>query len=110
MSVREELEATAMRFNAKVHEDPAFKREVEGIVRKVNFDLGHEKYNFILENEKIAGVSDGLLADPDMTVLSDPMTIHQLFTGELKPMKAWALKKVRIKGSLEDILKLRKFF
>jgi len=28
----------------------------------------------------------------------------------MKPMKAWALKKVKIKGSLDDILRLRKFF
>jgi putative sterol carrier protein len=43
-------------------------------------------------------------------VRSDPRTIDELFTGKMKPMKAWALRKVVIKGSLEDVMKLRKFF
>jgi hypothetical protein len=25
-------------------------------------------------------------------------------------MKAWALKKVKVKGSIDDVLRLRKFF
>jgi putative sterol carrier protein len=110
MTVRSELEATATRFNAKVQADPAFKKEVEGITRKVNVDLGAEQYHFLLAHEAVDGVKDGLIADPDITIISDPTTFHQLFIGEMKPMKAWALKKIRIKGSLEDVLKLRKFF
>jgi putative sterol carrier protein len=110
MSVRSELEETVKRFNAKVQADPSFKREVQGMNRKVNVDLGEERYHFILSGERIEGVVDGLLPDPDMTICTDVVTFHQLYTGEMKPMKAWALKKVRVKGSLEDVLKLRKFF
>jgi putative sterol carrier protein len=51
-----------------------------------------------------------LVENPDITITSDPKTVEELITGKMKPMKAWALKKIRIKGSLEDVMRLRKFF
>jgi putative sterol carrier protein len=78
--------------------------------KKVNVDLGTEHYSFLLKDSCISHFDEGLLECPDIQVLSDPQTIEDLFTGKMKPMKAWALRKVVIKGSLEDVMKLRKFF
>ena len=64
MSVRSELEETVRRFNAKVQADPTFRKEVQGMNRKVNVDLGEETYNFILNGERIEGIVDGLIRAP----------------------------------------------
>jgi putative sterol carrier protein len=51
-----------------------------------------------------------MVENPDITITSDPKTVEDLINGKMKPMKAWALKKIKIKGSLEDVMRLRKFF
>lgn len=110
MAVRPLLEQTIERFEKKVACDPALQRELEGVNRKINIDLCSEAYHFCLENKQITNFDIGLLDCPDILIKSDPQTVEDLFTGKMKPMKAWALKKIVIKGSLEDIMRMRKFF
>ncbi len=110
MESRKILEEVVAQFNAKVESDPLLRKELTGIRKKVQVDLGEEKYYFILEDCKVESVCDGCVPNPDMTIISDHETVRQLHCKEMKIMKAWALKKVRVKGSLEDIMRLRKFF
>ncbi|MDD1768574.1 MAG: SCP2 sterol-binding domain-containing protein [Methanomassiliicoccales archaeon] len=110
MTVRCLLENLVTRFNQKAEKDPALQRELEGITRRVQIDLGSEQYRFILDNKRIVSFAEGWIENPDICLTSDPLTMEELVSGRMKPMKAWALKKVRIQGSLDDILRLRKFF
>jgi len=110
MTTKDHLLNAIDKFNAKMHCDAQLRDEVGPLVKKVNIDLGTEHYSFLLKDSCIACLDDGLLECPDIVVCSDPKTIDALFTGKMKPMKAWALRKVVIKGSLEDVMKLRKFF
>jgi putative sterol carrier protein len=104
------LQETVDRFNARVAKDPEICKELEGYKKKVQLDLGCEQYYFFLECSKVEQLFDGTVPDPDITIISDPGTITKLFNGEMKIMKAWALKKIKVKGSLEDLMRLRKFF
>jgi putative sterol carrier protein len=104
------LQETIDRFNARVAKDPQLNKELECIKKKVQLDLGCERYYFILECSKVERLFEGTIPDPDITIISDPDTITKLFNGEMKIMKAWAMKKVKIKGSIDDVLRLRKFF
>lgn len=110
MTAKEHLLRAIERFNEKMHCDAQLREEVGALTKKVNIDLGTEHYNFLLKDSCILTLDDGLLDCPDIVVCSDPRTIEDLFTGKMKPMKAWALRKVVVKGSLEDVMKLRKFF
>jgi len=110
MTVKCLLEDLVAKFNQKAEKDEALQRELEGITRKVQIDLGSEQYKFVLENKRIGSFAEGKIENPDISLISDPRTIEDLMSGKMKPMKAWALKKVKIKGSLDDILRLRKFF
>ena len=98
------------KFNAKVSCDDALRKELAGVKRRVQIDLGPEQFYFILEDSKVEGVCDGRIENPDITIISDEETIRKIHCRELKIMKAWALKKIRVRGSLEDIMRLRKFF
>ena len=110
MPVKDLLEETIAKFNAKVEKDENLKKELECIKKKANINLGTECYSFELSCTKIHSLREGMVADPDIIITSDPKTIEDLITGKMKPMKAWALKKIKIKGSLEDVMRLRKFF
>ena len=110
MPVKDLLEETIAKFNAKVEKDENLQKELECVKKKANIDLGTERYSFELSCNKIHSLKEELVADPDITITSDPKTVEDLFSGKLKPMKAWALKKIKIKGSMEDVLRLRKFF
>jgi putative sterol carrier protein len=110
MPVKELLEETIAKFNAKVEKDENLKKELECVIKKANIDLGTECYSFELSCSKIRSLNIGMVENADVTITSDPKTVEDLITGKMKPMKAWALKKIRIKGSLDDVMRLRKFF
>jgi putative sterol carrier protein len=110
MPVKDLLEETIAKFNARVEKDENLRKELECVKKTANVDLGTERYSFELSCNKIHSLKEGLIENPDVTITSDPKTVEDLITGKLKPMKAWALKKIKIKGSLEDVLRLRKFF
>ena len=110
MPVKDLLLQTIEKFNNKVDCDPKLRKELEGVTKRVNVDLESEKYNFVLKDCKASDPKDGLLPEADITIVSDPQTVEDLLTGKMKVMKAWATKKVKIKGSLEDVMRLRKLF
>jgi putative sterol carrier protein len=110
MSVRPVIESVVVRFNERVANDPELRKELAGLTKKVQLDLGQEKYYFVLKECSVPCVCDGVMAEtPDITLFSDPETITKIVNGEMKMMKAWALKKVRLKGSIEDLMRFRKF-
>ncbi|MGD1060038.1 MAG: SCP2 sterol-binding domain-containing protein [Methanomassiliicoccales archaeon] len=110
MTARQALEDAAQRFNDRTCKDEALKKELVGMSKMVLVDLGTEKFNFELKDCSVPSINDGPPAlPPDITITSDPDTLQKLVSGEMRVMKAWALKKVRIKGSIDDIMRLRKF-
>ena len=110
MPVRSLMEQTIARFHDRVDKDEALQKELDGVKRKVNLNLCTETYHFILENKRVVDFGEGLLECPDILIESDPQTVEELYSGKMKVMKAWALRKLRVKGSLEDVMRLRKFF
>jgi putative sterol carrier protein len=110
MTMRPLMEDTIARFHDRVEKDPALKKELEGVYKKVNINLCTESYHFYLENSRVEGFDTGLIDGADIIIESDCQTVTDLYSGKMKIMKAWALRKIRIKGSLEDVMRLRKFF
>ena len=99
------------KFNAKAAADPAFEKELQGLRKVVQVEVTDgEKYHFTLENARIGSMSKGTTENPDIAIIGSTETYMKLKSGELRPMKAYALRKLQIKGTLEDILRLRKFF
>ncbi len=99
------------KFNERAQVDEKLQKELEGVNRKVQIEITDGKnYSFILDNMRIENFSEGSIASPDITITSDTDTIHGLFNREIGPMKALATKKLRLQGSLSDMLKIRKLF
>lgn len=105
------LERTVEKFNEKARTDAKLQKELEGVERTVLVDLKDgPKYNFVLKDTRIGDVAEGAVESPDITIISDTTTMTALLKKEMGPMKAYATQKLKIKASLEDVIRLRKFF
>ena len=102
---------TIARFNTKVNEDADLNKEMEGITKRVQIELKDGGlYFFTLKDKHIDNVAPGGIPEPDIRIISDRATLVGVLKKEIKPMKAWATKKISIKGSFQDLMKFRKFF
>ena len=110
MTLEPQLQELIAKFNDKIANDEKLRGELKGVDRKVLIDLESEKYSFHLFDAKVNDFKPGAIADPDITIQSDPETMEGLISGKTKPMKALALRKLRLKGSIDDMLRLRSLF
>ena len=109
--VEEFIREMIQKFNEKAASDPKFESELKGLRKVVQVVVTDgETFNFILENARVGPLGKGAIANPDIMVSGSTETYDQLRSGELRPMKAYATRKLQVKGSLEDVLRLRKFF
>lgn len=105
------IEQAVQKFNAKAQSDDKLRKELEGVERRIVVDCRDgPKYNFILKDTQIGPVGEGPLEGAEVTIVGDTGTLTALLKKEMGPMKAYATGKLKIKASLEDVLRLRKLF
>ena len=110
MAVKGLIEEMVDKFHKKVDSDPAVKKRVEPIYKRVNIDLGTEKYSFVLKNATISDINESLLDDFDVEIKTDEATLTKLVEGTMRPFRAYLTKKVIINGKIEDLLQLKDLF
>jgi len=109
--MRDLIEGAIQKFNARAQSDEKLQRELDGIERTVLIDLKDgSKFHFQVKDKQIGPLAEGPVEAPDVTILSDAATLTALLKKEMGPMKAYATQKLKIKASLDDVLRLRKFF
>jgi len=107
--VEELLRGAIDRFNRAAAEDPKVKAELADKVRTVNvlLDTGRS-YHFVLDHGHIDGLLQGPAGTADITITSTEEVLAKILAGELSAMKAYALRKLQLKASIDDLLTLRK--
>ena len=109
--VEELLRETIDKFNKKVESDPKLNAELQGLKKVIQVDITDgEQYHFILENSRVGNLNKGPVQNPDIRIIGSADTLLQVSRGEMGVMKAYATKKIQVKATLEDMLRLRKFF
>ena len=109
--MRELLEGLISKFNAKIASDPALREEIGGLTKTVLIELKDgTKWHFTLKDRRVERLEDGGAAGADITIITDAETLRALILREMGPFKAYALGKVKLKGSLDDLARFRKFF
>ena len=93
-----------------MEKDENIKKEVMPLKKTINIDLGDEKYSMKIENAQITDFKDELLGEADITLTSTSENLQALIDGTLRPMKAYIMKKITIKGKIQDVMFLKKFF
>jgi putative sterol carrier protein len=109
--VEELLRETITRFNKKAANDPKLSAELQDVRKVIQVEITDgEMYNFVLENARVGELNKGQTQNPDIRIITSKETLFQLRSGELRVMKAYATRRLQVKGSIEDLLRLRKFF
>jgi putative sterol carrier protein len=109
--VEELLKEIIDKFNKKVESDPKLKAEIQGLKKVIHVEITDgEQYHFTLENAHVGELNKGTVQNPDIKIIGSAETLLQVSRGEMGVMKAYATKKIQVKGKLEDVLRLRKFF
>lgn len=110
MTMQPQIQELIDRFHRKMEKDPNMKKEIEPLVKTVNIDLGTESYSMKLKNAQIYDFVPTLLQEADITLTTTPENLQALIDGTLRPMRAFVLKKVQVKGKIDDLMFLKKFF
>ncbi|MFO7836788.1 MAG: SCP2 sterol-binding domain-containing protein [Candidatus Thorarchaeota archaeon] len=66
-------------------------------------------YHFVVADNNIE-VHDGQVEEPDMKIESDKETIRKLFLEEMSAASALLRRKLKVKGSARDLMKIRHIF
>lgn len=66
-------------------------------------------YHFIVKDNNIT-IHEGPLENPDMKIQSDEATIRKLFLEEISAASALMKRKLKVKGSASDLMKIRHIF
>ncbi|MDH4122508.1 MAG: SCP2 sterol-binding domain-containing protein [Thermoplasmata archaeon] len=109
--VEEYIRKTIEKFNQKAASDEKMKEELIGYQRRVEIRLDDGRiYNFEISNGMASDLREGGAENPEVVIETSAEMVEKLTEGELRIMKAYVTKKIRIKATLEDMLKIRKFF
>lgn len=110
MSMQQEIQKVIDRFHSKVDKDPELAKEIAHLEKVFNLDLGEESYTLVLKDSRICKFEQGLDEKADVTLITTPENLQGLIDGTLRPMRAYVLKKIQVKGKIDDLLFLKKFF
>ena len=110
MSMQQEIQNVIDRFHRKMEKDPEVRKEVEPLQKVFNLDLGTESYTLKLKDAQIYCFEPGMDENADVTVTTTPENLIGLIDGSLRPMRAYVLKKIQVKGKIDDLLFLKKLF
>ena len=94
----------------KMEEDEKMREDLKEFEGVFLLDVTDgESYHVTINKGDVGDLTKGKVDEPRLTVTADTETLTALMSGELSPMKAFALRKIKLKGSFEDIIRLRKF-
>jgi putative sterol carrier protein len=94
----------------KMEEDEKVKEDLKDFDGVFQLDITDgESYHVAINKGVVGDLIKGTVDSPRLTVTSDTETMKALMTGEMGAMKAFALRKIKLNGSFEDIIRLRKF-
>lgn len=110
MTMHDQIQTLIDKFHRKMEKDEEARKEIEPITKTFNIDLGTEHYSMKLENAQIKDFKDSALEDADVTLTTTPENLQALIDGTLRPMKAYVTKKISLKGKIQDVMFLKKFF
>ncbi len=105
------LKELVSNVNKKIETDPKVKEVAEAKDRTILLKFTDES-EYILEvvNGKALEPREGTMDDATIVVKTDTATFDKLVTKKLNPLMAYAMKKIKVIGSMDDVMILKDFF
>lgn len=96
------------RFNRRVEGDSRLRSELEGLERTIQVSTGRSSFYMSLKDCRIDGPEEGESQGAEVAIRADEDTLKGVLKGEIPVFKAMAMRKLKIKASMEDAVRLRK--
>lgn len=109
MASKDEVVAALDGMKAKL-EAPAMQASLQGFTKTMQFtfpDL-NTSYLFRIENGAVKEFSETSLEKPDILVTSASDTLLAILNKKMSSMSAYTTGKLKVRGSMKDLLKLQK--
>jgi putative sterol carrier protein len=107
----DKLEDMVSKYNQKVDESEKLMEKLKDVTRTIQVELDDTVfYHMRMVNGKIVEVIPEQIKEPelpDVRILSDVATFEGILNKTVKPLKAYAIKKIKVKGALKDRLLLK---
>lgn len=102
------LEEMVNKFKTKIENDEELREKVKDYNRTIVVDFKEgDSYNTEFKGGEIGDFKEGTIEDADITITTDPETLHNLLKGNIGAMEAYAKNKIKIDASLTDMLKIK---
>lgn len=109
MGLMECIKKAVEEFNSRVKEDEKMSKNLEGIERTVLVTTAEgDNIHFYLKDRSIQWVKEGPVDNPDVIISGQRAVLIGVLNKEIKPLKAYASGKIKIKAKLADMLLLQK--
>ncbi len=109
MSLEEQLKKMVDKFNDSVEKDENLRDYIKDMDRTIRIDITDgDTYLLKLHDCNMTFADEMEGDDVDIKVTASDSTMAGLIDGSVKPMKAYATKKLKIKASLQDLMLMRK--
>lgn len=110
MTMEPQIQALVDKFNKKTANDEEMRKEVEHLTKTINIDLETEIYSVKLENAHMSDLKAEPIEDADVVIGCTVENFQKILDKELRPMRAYLTKKITLKGKIQDLMFLKKFF
>jgi len=110
MTVEAKIQKLIEKFTHRMEKDEEARKEIEPLTKTINIDLDSEHYSMKLVHAQISDFKSVMIDNADITLTTTPENLTALIDGELRPMKAYITKKLTVKGKIQDMMFLKKFF
>ena len=90
--------------------DPATQESFKGFTKKIMFDFTDTKEQYVVsvQDGKTASVEKVESGSADVVVSTSTDTFAGIMNKTTNPVTSYVMRKIKVKGSMEDLLKLQK--
>lgn len=107
----DELTKIVDNVNGKIESDEKVRKMAEAKDRKIQLVFTDDSsYVVEIKEGKALPPWEGTIDDPTITVKTDSKTLDKLLQKKLNPLMAYAMKKIKVDGPMDDIMILKDFF
>lgn len=97
-------------FNNRSAKDQIFRDSLLGFEKTIAFTLtDNDSYWFQISKGTVPSINKGIPLRSDIKLISNTESLLAILGGKLDPMKAMITGKLKISGSITDVVWLKKF-
>ena len=110
VEISEIIENIRTVFNNRSAKDHAFRESLANFEKTIAFTLkDNDSYWFQITKGTVPSINKGIPLRSDIKLISNTESLLAILSGALDPMKAMMTGKLKISGSISDVLWLKKF-